>query len=61
MTPLQIALDELFVYKKYTSHDAYEIHAVYFDHLEKLLLDMEKAVDPDKFDTQILLTKPKRK
>ena len=62
MTSLEVALDELFIYNKYSKK--YEIREEYFQHLKVLLLKMEQAVNTglrdarNKFDLDDFIMKP---
>ena len=62
MTSLEVALDELFIYNKYSKK--YEIREEYFQHLKVLLLKMEQAVNTglrdarNKFDLEDFIMKP---
>ena len=62
MTSLEVALDELFIYNKYSKK--YEIREEYFQHLKVLLLKMEQAVNTglrdarNKFELEDFIMKP---
>ena len=62
MTSLEVALDELFIYNRYTKK--YEIREEYFQHIKVLLLKMEQAVNTglrdarNKFDLEDFIMKP---